>query len=256
MTDSRRTRWAVLVVIAGIATILSSQMLGRAIRHALEENRCSGVRLGYTMLHLELGQPAETLAAGNDAKQVSCVLAALRHELFADFHLLFSYSLLTYAIFLFLAASFEPRGGAMGGWPRWLPVAGAALATAMLLGDGLENHTIYHLLRLAEPDLRSSFGGAFEAALPAVFTPTLAKWGALALSALVIGITYVVRWKLRGVPVALLGAVVAFFFFRGLSQGQPAALGQGMQILALFWLTILVHAAVVAIGSLRRRKEA
>ena len=39
MTDSRRTRWAVLVVIAGIATILSSQMLGRAIRHALEENR-------------------------------------------------------------------------------------------------------------------------------------------------------------------------------------------------------------------------
>lgn len=253
MTDSRRTRWAVLVVIAGIATILSSQMLGRAIGHALHENQCSGVRLGTTMLQLELGQPAETLRAGADARQINCVLAALRAELLADFHLLFSYSILTFAIFLFLAAAFEPRAG---GWHRWLPVAGAALATAMLLGDGLENHTIYHLLRLAGWDVRASFGGAFEEALPAVFTPTLVKWGALALSALAIGITYVVRWKLRGVLLAVLGAGVAFFFFRGLAEGLPASLIRGMQILSLFWLTILVHAVVVVIGSLRRRKEA
>jgi hypothetical protein len=196
-----------------------------------------------------LGQPAQTLAAGNDAKQVSCVLSALRHELLADFHLLLSYSLLTFAIFGFLAASFERP-------PGWLLPAGAALSMAMLLGDGLENHTIHHLLRLAEPDTRATFGGAFEAALPAVFTPTLAKWGALAVAALVIGITYVLRWKLRGLPAVLLGAAVAFFFFRGLSQGHPPSLAQGMQILAVFWLTILVHAVVVLVGVLRRRRPA
>jgi hypothetical protein len=248
----------VLVLIAGIATILSSQMLGRASGHALHENQCSGVRLGYTMLQLELGQPPETLQAGADPMQVRCVLAAMRAELFADFHLLFSYSLLTFAIFLFLAASFEPRAGGvggMGGMSAWLPVMGASLATAMLLGDSLENHTIYHLLRLAGSDVRASFGGAFEAALPAVFTPTLVKWAALALAALAIGITYVARWKLRGVPVALLAAAVAVLFFRGLTEGEPALLGQGMQILALFWLTILIHAFVVVIGSLRHRKR-
>lgn len=249
MTESRRWRWAVLVVIAGIATILTSQMLGRAVRHAFEENQCSGVRLGWTMLQLELGQPAATLAAGNDAKQVSCVLSALRHELLADFHLLLSYSLLTFAIFGFLADSFDRRRG-------WLIAAGAALSTAMLLGDAIENHTIHHVLRLAEPDTRAPFGGASEAALPAVFTPTLAKWGALAVSALVIGLAYVLRWKLRGVPVALLGAAVAFFFFRGLSQGHPPSLAQGMQILAVFWLTILIHAVVVLIGALRHRRPA
>lgn len=260
MPSSRRRLWAVIVLLAGIATILSARTLGSAAGDALRRNQCEGVRVGWSMLELELGRPVPALRS-TDSRQVDCVLAALWAELHADFLFLLCYSGLVFAIFGFLSNPVEPRPGSLpGGGGRWLLAVGASLATAMLLGDALENHTAFNLLELAEPANRLSFGGAFEEALPAMTTITAVKWGALALSCLVIGGVYLVRWLAHwrrpltalGIVTTLLGVAVAFFFFRGLADGDPKLLARGMTWLASFWITILLHAGWVASGLGRR----
>lgn len=259
MPRSRRRLWAVIVLLAGIATILSGRGLGAAVEAALRRNHCEGIRPGWSMLQLELGVPVPALQ-GNDAHKVGCVLAALWADLHADFAFLLSYSLLVFAIFGFLASPAEhsPQSSPTG--HRWLLAAGAALSTAMLLGDALENHTAFRLLELAEPAKRALFGGAFEEALPAMTTITSVKWAALALSSLLIGAVYLLRWLPdRRRPLAALALLlpvlsvpVAFFFFRALAHGDPTLLAKGMTWLMYFWIAILLHAVWVVIGMGRR----
>ena len=259
MPKSRRRLWAVIVLLAGIATILSGRGLGAATEEALRRNHCEGVHPGWSMLQLELGVPVPALQ-GNDAHKVGCVLAALWADLHADFAFLLSYSFLVFAIFGFLASPAEEGAPATPG-SRWLLAAGSALSTAMLLGDALENHTAFNLLELAEPGKRALFGGAFEEALPAMTTITSVKWSALALSSLLIGAVYLFRWlrdwrrplAAPAVLLPLLSLPVAFFFFRALAHGDPVPLAHGMTWLMYFWIAILLHAVWVVIGLGRRR---
>ena len=264
MPSSRRRLWAVVVLVAGIATILSVRSLGSAAGEALRRNQCEGVTPGWSMLQLELGLPVPALQ-GNDAHQVGCVLTALWAELHADFAFLLSYSVLVFAIFAFLSTPAVPLEARPRSWGegRWLLAVGASLSTAMLLGDALENHTAFRLLELAEPAKRAVFGRAFEEALPAMTTITSVKWAALALSCLVIGAVYLVRWladwrrplPALGIVVTVFGVIVACFFFRALDAGDPRLLARGMTYLAYFWIAILFHAVYAAIFAGREQRK-
>jgi hypothetical protein len=249
-----RKRWAYVVIVAGIATILFSLwLLPLASRRARQgEPDCAGCRPpAGAMIRFELAGSREevlSILGPADTPCGRCIRKMLDAENYADFGFMLSYSALNLGIVLFLALPIL-AGGGTGRAARTLVALGVAGAVLMLLGDAAEN---LGLLRLTGP--APDFGSALALLYPA----TRLKWGTLAVEALLLAGLYALSafasprlpgqlLTLLGIPYLLAGG----FGLRAVLAGGTRGYGSFYQWLALAWLLSLLHAAVWLVTSRR-----
>lgn len=239
---------AVLVLAAGIATLLTAVLLivlagnPAPLNDGRYGENGQPVAAPFTsaILWLELaqskaevfqnlGHPGE--AAGQELR------ARLDRMNLADYLFMLVYSAFNAALFL-LVNSFNREGGrAFFGAPVYFNI-GLALAAAMLLADAFENVPLLRFTEYAEP-----------AAIPDgdmlwLMLATNAKWGALYLACVLLGMGYASYYGLR--PAVLLGLLYSVAGVLGLmSLAVPAArplLEPATNLMSLGWLISLIHA--------------
>ena len=252
-----RKRWAYLVILAGIATILFSLWLlplaGRKVREW--EPDCAGCRLpAGAMIRFELaGSREEVLAilgpAGTPCGH--CIRKILDAQNEVDFGFMLAYSALNLGVVLFLALPALAASAKAGARRvlRTLAALGVAGAVLMLLGDAVEN---LGLLRLTArtPD--------FGSALALLYPATRLKWGTLAVESLLLAGLYAglafTSPRLSGRLLALLGLpylLAGGYGLRAVLGGGTRGYGSFYQWLAVGWLLSLLHAAVWLVGTRR-----
>lgn len=221
-------RWALLVLIAGLATFLSGLTVDAAAKA-----RCPTVDLRGKLLRVEMGQNLTEVVG---RAELDCALKGFAAETRADFFLIVSYGVLTAAIFFLLAALGADRTG------MWLPILGVFLATVAVVADVIEN--LQFLYVLSHPALRP--------ALLLLRPVTSLKWGALAIASLAAGAVYLFLWRRSAaVIVAVLGTSTAVILLWMLCF-HPDLQIWGVRSLLLFWLAAMIHAAMVLYQVLAR----
>ncbi|HVS00397.1 MAG TPA: hypothetical protein VMW27_27470 [Thermoanaerobaculia bacterium] len=240
-----RKRWAVWVIIAWLATVISVWAFETAGTRALAEKDCKtcrapddpcGDRTVVPRLELEHRQKVKTEILRCD--QV-CLIHWIKAKTCSDFLLIPSYSALFAFLFLLLSA---PRSQGDPTAARPWAVIGIVLALTMLTADCAEN---FLLFRSIGPPCSLD-----AETLRLLWTATATKWGAVALASALAGVLALLRrtgWVT--VLAGLLGLATAGVLTAGLYQASRELLNVlgGTVLLFLFFTAILVHAVIVIV---------
>lgn len=247
----RRKLLAALVMTGGLATLVSTLGIQVAGNRTVDgQAACSAVHLKGAMLPLELGAPPEL-----GRTSAACFLRALDAMLDADTVFLISYSALNLTLFLFLAGLGRLRPAFL-----WC-LAGGILSVVMLLGDWFENQALYQWVGQARHTLGSG-SPSFPAHPPSFLAlATDAKWIALAVAGLLLGVAYLFQrpWllKLLILPAALCAGLIGMGVYRSYAAHDSSGADQithGMSALAILWTGGLLHSIVVALQPLDPRR--
>jgi hypothetical protein len=263
-TFSSRKRWAVWVMIAGLATAISAWAIELAGSQILQSDLCVVCPLERDpckfdkrkVLDFEVGKESRL----DGTEKSLCIQGWLKASVKADFLLIPSYSALMALIFFLLA---EPDRKNRSVPLAWVAV-GIILAALMLAADTAENVLLLSFIQVRQ-------------VLPLLLPATVAKWGAVALASVLAGVLALDggyergRWKrvLKGIMskprrwywteilVGLIGLVglatgaiiaVGLAIVTAVSRQSTAILDAGtLKALPLFFLLMLIYAIVVVV---------
>lgn len=190
------------------------------------------------------------VSAGDCGRGVPrCIRRGMAAQVRADYVFIPCYSALTLALFLFVGTFWDaPAQERKRPFAAWgLPAVGVLLALAMAVGDVRENLQLAAILRLAETDPAPE--AEIATRLPLLAQAGTLKWGALALSAVLLAAFWRSRSSPRRVWVPrLLGLAAAGALAAGLLQGCWRMVYAGMAGLGLLWSAGLLHALAVAVA--------
>jgi hypothetical protein len=256
-----------LVFCAAMATLVSVWRIDSAGRGAVgRTGGCKVADLRGKAVELEMARsPArvlEILGRSEDSAEATrgswdsdaegkgrCLRDGVKAQTHGDNWLLFAYSGLTLALFLFVGSLRFPVPE--GERPvRWAAFAflGLLFALAMGAADFAENQRLFHLIELAgqahlPPD------EVIAAVLPGLRDLSGVKLGALALSAVLLGLLWPsagARWITW--PARILAGGAAILLGVALYSNDASKAICGVAVLTGFWLVALIHAVAVAIS--------
>jgi hypothetical protein len=230
-TVDSRHRWAVWVIIAFIAIVVSVGVMTLAGKRSLQQDSCvcEGVKppdLKLTLLRFELN---------GTICQSPCVRSWAHDQVLADFLFIPSYSVFLALTFLLLSASrFAGDPPAVPAWRK----CGIALAVVMAAADVTENLQM----------LRSLQGGSS----PYLRLATMTKWWAVALAVVLAGVLALKRqwggWRwlmaLIGAAGIVVGSILAVSVSLLSIEWVQRDTNWGLPV---FFLLILVYAVAVLV---------
>lgn len=226
---------AAVVIICFLAVLVSLWAMTDAGRKAVAAASGEAVAASDKCVPKDIEGRVAQLQKSEEVPAVldnDCIRGGVEAQVHADLGFLIAYSALTLALFLFVRAL---RGG---GWA--LLVVGALLSLAMAAGDVFENHHTLDLLSRVEE------GSSTAAPLKLLQYGGWLKWGALVLSAAVLGALWPLSRRLAWAP-KILALASAAVILAGLALPGWKTLAASVYVLGFFWLAALIHAVAVMV---------
>jgi hypothetical protein len=223
---------AALVMICFLAVLVSLWAMTDAGRDAVDASRKSAAASDECVIQNRVVQLQKSPDVAIKALGSECIRSGVEAQVGADFSFLIAYSALTLALFLFVRAL---RGGGPG-----LLVLGVLLVFAMAAGDAFENKWTLELIRLLREGLST------KASLKLLQYGGWIKWGALGLSAAVLGALWPLSRRLAWAP-KILALASAAVVLAGLALPGWETLAASLVVLGLFWIVALIHAIAVTV---------